>query len=169
MKKLVFVLSFVMISSFTLSAQNRKSGRNYHKNNNRSERLEKRADVLTSQMGETYGLSEEQKAKLLVLNKESFTNNVRQYHSNRGDMHNPHKRRGGKGHYARTQDCPMMKGDNKGTTSEFMATPMLMKQHRIDMLQKQVKTYEEGLKAIMTKKQFKDYQKRMEDQLKKME
>lgn len=166
MKKFVLILSLVMISSVTLSAQNRRGAQCHrHAKQCPTERMEKRVNLLTDQMATTYELSEEQKAKLLILNKEYMQHN-RRYDGRKGRRHNDCTQTGMKrrGNTLR-ENC--VNGD--GQVCDFAATPMLRKQYRVNKMSREIAEYQKGLKDIFTKKQYKQYEEKLKEALSKFE
>lgn len=184
MKRLVLILSVVLASALSMSAQyhGKDVHKHHHNRHSRAERIDKRIDNLTNKMVESYGLSEEQSKKLLILNKEFYENKrVANRYRHKAAPQNRGYHGNGQACCVANDTCLHMhqrgvkersqsydKSKMKEIRNQAVVTPMLYKQYRINKLQKEVETYQDGLKQIFTKKQYKEYQKRMEDSLKEM-
>lgn len=172
MKKIILILSFVLISSLTLFAQ-KKQRHEHHQKVTTEERINKRDETVTNKMVEVYGLSDQQKEQLLELNKSLYTKdkNVNQRFNRSPKHHKTYKQ--GKGQHKCDQCTHSEKTKKEVSQTEsvqkFLANPILNQQRRQKQLNARIEKYTDGLKKIFTKKQYALYEKNVEEQLKNLD
>jgi len=147
MKRVIFVLTVLLIAGTTVDAQNRR--RTPRKQVDKTERIEMRAQRMTDAMVTTYNLSEDQKNQLMELNKKWFTKD-RDTRFDRNDVRKQN----------RSKACLI-------SDSTCLATPTIYREVRVKALEADIISYRTELKKILTSKQYKEYEKRVEEGIKK--
>lgn len=149
MRKVALILTVFLLNTLAVDAQYRDR-RPRDRRMDYSERMDYRADRMTHEMAITYDLNDKQKDKLSVLNSEWVRDNW--YGSRNGRYNNRHGRRGrGRCHY--------------DYDDVSRSTPGVYREARLKEESERLEAYKAGLKEILTKKQYKEYEKRVEKEI----
>lgn len=150
MKRVIFILTVVLLCTTSIEAQNRK--RAPKRKVNRVERSEIRAQRMTDAMVSTYNLNESQKEQLNNLNLQWLKKNqATRFENNRQGYRKQNTQ----------QACFAI-------DSVCLATPTLYREIRLKSLTESIKEYRVELKKIMTSKQYKEYEKRLDEAMAKI-
>ncbi len=161
MKKTVLAIAATMLMSASAMAQDDTQARRDRREFNPEQMIQKRTD----DMVKTYGLNEEQAAKVLELNKKR-SEQMRSMRQHRGQQMRPEGRQ------------PMKKDSlNEGQRPQRMERDGMKRPDRPRMekgardngrleMRKQMEEYDNALKEIMTEEQFKAYKSDQEKRMK---
>ena len=143
MRKVIVVLSLILLTQLSVDAQSRK--RPHRRQIDRTERLTLRAERMTDSMTAIYGLTDHQKQQLKELNTKWLNQNK----LNREN--NPRNKK-------QNRSYPCFMND-----SICLGTPTLYKEVRLNKLENEVSAYRKELKKILTSKQYKEYEKMIQE------
>ena len=148
MRKVALILTVFLLNTLAVDAQYRDR-RHRDRRMDYSERLDYRADRMTHEMAITYELNDKQKEKLSVLNSQWVRDNR---YGSRNGRYSRHGRRGRGGCHYDYDDV------NR-------STPGVYREARLKEETERLNAYKAGLKEIFTKKQYKEYEKRVEKEI----
>lgn len=149
MRKIILIFAFILATQVSVDAQNRRRHprRQIDRVERRMERQEWHIDRVTDAMALTYELTDKQKEQVRALNANWLGQN-RSYRYN--DARNRKQLR----------RYPCYTEDNA-----CVGTPTLYKELRLKELESEVESYRAELQKIFTKKQYKAYEKQVEEAL----
>ena len=149
MRKIILILSLILLTNVSVDAQNRR--REPRKQIDRTERQEMRVQRMTDMMASTYNLSADQKAQLKDLNTKWLSRNL--FNRQNKSVNKKQNRR-----------YPCFTND-----STCLGTPTLYKEVRMKQLEKEITEYRSELKRILTDKQYKEYERKIQEGVKQAE